>query len=93
MSLRNCRGQSRLRRDVPMEQVESAFMKRDEAAPGLAHLLLRFAGSKRPVEVAYGREADLTTLLRRLSVDLRPAGERVERRVAKSGLFESSRLA
>ena len=92
LSRRTCRGQSRLRQVVPMAQVESAYLKRDEAAPASARLLLRFAGRRQPVEVAHGREADLTTLLRRLSVDLRPAGERVERRAAKSSLFQSSRL-
>ncbi|MDU8945712.1 hypothetical protein [Ovoidimarina sediminis] len=93
LSRRNCRGQSRLKHVVPMAKVESAYLKRDEGVPGKAHLFLRFAGRRQPVEVANGRETDLTVLLRRLSVDLRPMHERVDHKLAKSALFQSSRLA
>lgn len=93
LSRRNARGQTRLRQIVPMGKVESAYIKRIEGGNGGAQLYLRFAGKANGIEVARGTEEALKVLHRRLCTDLRPAKERVDHKLSKSLLFQSSRLA
>lgn len=90
---RNSRDQVRLHSRVPMRNVESAFMRRDNGRGARTHLMLRLRDKSQVMHVASGSEAEMHHLHRRLSADIKPAKERLEDRLARQATFMTSRLA
>jgi hypothetical protein len=80
---RDRRGAERVIDRVPMRDIDSAYVKRGARASAGGHLLLRVAGSEAPLHFASGSERELRLLHDRLRNDLRPARERVERRLLR----------
>ncbi len=80
---RDRRGAERLLQRVPMREIDSAYVKRGARSPAGGHLLLRLADSDAPLHLASGTERELRLLHDRLRRDLRPARERVERRLLR----------
>ena len=85
------RGPARLRAVVPMAQVASAFVARTKNGSARPQLFLEMRDRADVVHVATGDEADLLILHRRLSHDLRPIEERIDRRLALAVPFRSRR--
>lgn len=82
MASRNVRGNSRLVTRIPMDQIESAFVKRGQSG---SHMFFRLRGIPDPMHVLSGSEADLRAFYERLRTDLRPPRDRVEARLAMTG--------
>jgi hypothetical protein len=80
---RDRRGTERLLQRVPMREIDSAYVKRGARSQAGGHLLLRLAESDAPLHLATGSERELRLLHDRLRSDLRPARERVERRLLR----------
>lgn len=80
---RDRRGAERLIQRVPMREIDSAYVKRGARPSAGGHLLLRLAESDAPLHLATGSERELRLLHDRLRRDLRPARERVERRLLR----------
>lgn len=80
---RDRRGAERLMQRVPMRDIDSAYVKRGARPSAGGHLLLRLANSDAPLHLASGSERELRLLHDRLRRDLRPARERVERRLLR----------
>lgn len=78
-ALRNSRNQSRLQTRVPMEGIESAFVKRSKDDTGHASLLFRLHGVEAPLHVVTGPLAEVERLHLRLCHDLSPREERLAR--------------
>jgi len=80
---RDRRGTERLIQRVPMREIDSAYVKRGARSQAGGHLLLRLAESDAPLHLATGSERELRLLHDRLRRDLKPARERVERRLLR----------
>lgn len=80
---RDRRGAERLIQRVPMREIDSAYVKRGSRPSAGGHLLLRLAETDAPLHLATGSERELRLLHDRLRRDLRPARERVERRLLR----------
>jgi hypothetical protein len=76
-------GDEKVVQRLPMRDIDSAYVKRGTHASEGGHLLLRVAGSEKPLHLASGSERELRLLHDRLRNDLRPARERVERRLLR----------
>lgn len=87
---RNARNQMRMRQKLPMEGVQSAFLRRSKAPGHDADLCLRLMGGAELL-LAQGPEAEMTAVHRRLCIDLRPAGARMQDKLTERPLFISSR--
>ena len=87
---RNARGQSRLQTIVPMTDVASAFIARPKSG-GASELYLRLRDRDDVMHVATGDENALRSLHLRLSHDLRPLEDRINRRLAMAVPFKSYR--
>ncbi len=85
------RGRERLRAVVPMRQVASAFIARSKDGGALPQLFLQMRDRDDVMHVATGEECDLLVLHRRLSHDLQPVEERINRRLALSVPFKTQR--
>lgn len=88
----NARDQSRMRRKMPMDGVQSAFLRRSKDPGHLAELCLRLATGGE-ILIAHGAEHEMMNLHRRLCVDLRPLKARLDDKIAERPLFISSRYA
>ena len=83
-ALRNTRRQSRLTHRLPMDGVESAFIKRSKADGGEAVLYFRLFGVEAPLEVVAGHLQDVERLHLRLCHDLSPRDARLARGLRQS---------
>lgn len=84
-------GRARLRAVVPMDLVTSAFVARTRDGTTQPKLFLETRDRDELMLVATGEERDLLVLHRRLSYDLRPIEERINRRLARAIPFRSQR--
>jgi hypothetical protein len=80
---RDRRNTSHLIQRVLMRDIDSAYVKRGVTQVAGGHLLLTLANSDDPLHLASGSERELRLLHDRLRHDLRPARERVERRLLR----------
>jgi hypothetical protein len=87
---RNARNQLRLRRRLPMEDVQSAFLRRSKEPGHDAELCLRLMGGAELL-LAQGPEAEMAALHRRMCLDLRPVEARLRDKLTERPLFISSR--
>ncbi|MEM0945829.1 MAG: hypothetical protein AAGK37_00360 [Pseudomonadota bacterium] len=85
------RGNARLRAVFPMGQVASAFIARTKDGASQPQLFLEMRDRDEVMHVATGPESDLLVLHRRLSYDLRPIEERINRRLARELPFRTQR--
>ncbi|MEL7344338.1 MAG: hypothetical protein AAFN59_05685 [Pseudomonadota bacterium] len=83
-ALRNARKQSRLQTRLPMEGVESAFVKRSKDDVAHATLYFRLHGVEAPLQVVAGPPSDLERLHLRLCHDLSPREERLARGIRRA---------
>ncbi|KAJ56561.1 hypothetical protein ACMU_06360 [Actibacterium mucosum KCTC 23349] len=87
LSVCNRAGRARVLKQIPFDQVGSAYIKRASNHGANARLFLRLQGKGGVVEVASGRESTMRVLHERLSYELRPqrimlrGWERVGRRL------------
>ncbi len=80
---RDRRGLTRLSQRIAMRDIDSVFLSKGGGVESETHLLLEVANSDHPVHVASGTERELRLLQKRMKNDLRPASERVERRLMR----------
>lgn len=83
---RNSRGHSRLQSRIPMDGVESAFVKRNKDVSGGATLYIRLHGVDAALQVLSGKNSDLTRLHKRICHDLSPREVRLERGIRATGM-------
>ena len=67
LATRNANGMSRVRRSIPMSNIESCFINRTKSRKGPSYMLLRLKGRQQPFAVAKGSEASLVPILERLA--------------------------
>jgi hypothetical protein len=80
---RDRRGMTQLIQRVRMSDIDSAYIKPGASNRQTGHLLLQVANSDNPLHLASGSDRELRLLHDRLRNDLRPARERVERRLMR----------
>lgn len=90
---RNGRGQVRLRRMIPMSEVDAVYVARPAGHGELARLYLTFKGTSKPLEISRGPEPEILEIHRRLADDLRPPVMRIALKLAKTVPFRSCRTA
>ena len=84
-------GRERLRAVVPMARVASAFVARTNDGTTQPQLFLEMRDRDDVMHVATGAESELIVLHRRLSHDLRPIEDRIDRKLAMAVPFRSNR--
>jgi len=76
-------GRNRLLRRIPMGEIDSIYVKTETGEDPASHLLLQLEEETHPMHIATGERRALRILRDRLKRDLRPAAERVERRLMR----------